>query len=608
MVESLKIMSLRIFTLFFFGITSLQASISYTPDEQVDAILNNYTQKNLLADPEWQSYLGFKEGNDSWTATSEEKFLYDVQCVSEAMKELQKINPEELSDEHRVSYKLFLKKGELDIEAYHWRYHEFRWNHMWGPQSEIAYVLTSIHNIESLQDALDYIERVKKVQPLVKDYLRFYEEASRRGIHPPHLVYSKIIQTAKEVISDYPFDSSEETNPIYLHFVQSLLDLDISAERKESLKLQLRDALIFYFLPAYEDIIETMQRDSVKYTDNNGVWALPEGKAYYAFLLRDETTTDLTPEEIHQLGLQEVDRIHNEMRKIMEKVGFEGTLTEFFTYLRDGQEFYFPDDDAGRQMCLNVAHRYIDHMKELLPQMFNIFPKADLQVKQVESYREKSTGSAFYVSPAVDGSRPGTLYLNLYSMRAHPMHEMESLLYHEGIPGHHMQLSIARELKTLPLFRKLYRNNAYTEGWALYCEQLPKEFGCYENPYSDFGRLNLELLRATRLVVDTGLHYKRWSIDQAVKYMMENTPNSEESCRKSVQRYLVMPAQAVSYKIGMIKILELRQKAKTALGDKFDLKAFHDVLLKHGALPMDMLEEQVDLWIESVLQPVTLQN
>jgi len=608
MVERLKTMRLQIFTLCLFGITSLQAAISYTANEQVDAIINNYTQKNLLSDPEWQSYLGFKEGNDSWTPPTESQYLYNIQCLSEAMQELHKIDPAELSGEPLISYKLFLEKGEEDIEAYHWRYYEFKWNHMWGPQSEIANVLTNIHKIESLQDALDYIERVKKVQPLVKNYLQFYEEASRRGIHPPNLVYSKIIQTAKEVTSDYPFDSSEETNPIYLHFVQSLLDLNISAERKESLKLQLRDALIFYFLPAYESIIEIMQRDSVKYTDNNGVWALPDGDAYYAFMLRRETTTKMTPEEIHQLGLKEVTRIQGEMRQIMKKVGFEGSLSEFFTYLRDGPEFYFPDSDAGRQQCLEVANNYINHMKELLPEMFNIFPKADLQVKQVESYREKSTGSAFYVSPAVDGSRPGTLYLNLYSMQAQPMHEMESLLYHEGIPGHHMQLSIARELKTLPLFRKLYRNNAYTEGWALYCEQLPKEFGCYENPYSDFGRLSLELLRATRLVIDTGLHYKRWSIDQAVKYMMENTPNSEGSCRKSVQRYLVMPAQAVSYKIGMIKILELRQKAKTALGDKFDLKAFHDVLLKHGALPMEMLEEQVNLWIERVLQPVTLKN
>ena len=309
------------------------------------------------------------------------------------------------------------------------------------------------------------------------------------------------------------------------------------------------------------------------------------------------TTTNLSASEIHELGLQEMDRIHDEMRTIMKKVGFEGTLKEFFDFTRTDDQFFYPNTAEGKAAYLAEATEMIDTMRDALPSMFNTFPEAKMIVKAVEPFREKSAGKAFYSSPALDGSRPGTYYANLYNTKDMPIYQMEALAYHEGIPGHHMQIAISQELEGIPTFRKFGRYTAYTEGWGLYSEYFPKEFGFYEDPYSDFGRLAMELWRAARLVVDTGIHDKKWTRGQAIAYLIENTPNPEGDCRKAIERYIVMPGQATAYKIGMLKILELREWAKIELGEAFDIREYHDVVLKNGAVPLEMLEELVKEWV-----------
>lgn len=349
--------------------------------------------------------------------------------------------------------------------------------------------------------------------------------------------------------------------------------------------------------PAYENLISFLETQQKRASNDAGAWKFPKGDEFYASALNRTTTTKLSAEEIHQIGLDEVARIHGEMEKIKEDVGFEGTLQDFFEFMRTDEQFYFANDSIGKQKYLAEATEVINSMKANLDELFLTKPEAELVVKAVEPFREKSAGKAFYQQPAKDGSRPGTYYANLYDMAAMPTYQLEALAYHEGIPGHHMQIAIAQELEEIPQFRKFSFYTAYVEGWGLYSELLPKEIGFYKDPYSDFGRLAMELWRSCRLVVDTGIHAKKWTRQEGIEYYKENTPNAESDCVKMVERHIVMPGQATAYKIGMNKILELREDAKEKLGENFDIREFHDVILLEGALPLNILEEKVDDWL-----------
>ena len=357
-------------------------------------------------------------------------------------------------------------------------------------------------------------------------------------------------------------------------------------------------ALLESVKPAYENLIAVVKEIEAQANTKDGAWKFPEGEAFYNNALKRTTTTDLTADEIHNIGLSEVDRIHDEMREIMNKVEFDGTLQEFFVYMRNSEDFVYPQTEEGRQRYLDEATGYIDTMRGRLDELFMTKPKADLIVKAVEPFREQSAGKAFYSQPSMDGSRPGTYYANLYDMASMPTYQMEALAYHEGIPGHHMQIALAQELEGIPTFRKFGRYTAYSEGWGLYSELLPKEYGFYEDPYSDFGRLAMELWRACRLVVDTGIHSKKWTREEGIDYYVTNTPNAKADAVKMVERHIVMPSQATAYKIGMNKIVELREKAREELGDAFDIREFHDVVLSRGAVPLNILEQFVNDYIE----------
>ena len=332
----------------------------------------------------------------------------------------------------------------------------------------------------------------------------------------------------------------------------------------------------------------------------DGVWRLPDGEAFYNARLANFTTTDLTAQEIHDLGVENVERIHREMEVIMEEVGFDGSLQEFFVFMREDPQFYYPNTDEGRQAYLDEATAAIERMNARLPEYFITLPQHALEVRRVEPFREASAGKAFYSRPAADGSRPGIYYANLRDMSDMPIYQLEALAFHEGNPGHHMQLAIMTDLQGIPAFRRFGGFTAYSEGWGLYTEYLPLEMGFYEDPYSNFGRLAMELWRAARLVVDTGLHYHQWSREDAIEYLVENTPNSRGDATNAIERYIVMPGQATAYMIGMLKILELRERAETELGDQFDIRMFHEVILRDGAVPLAVLEELIDAWIAEV--------
>jgi len=329
----------------------------------------------------------------------------------------------------------------------------------------------------------------------------------------------------------------------------------------------------------------------------NGVWSLPQGRAYYADMLRFFTTTDLSADQIHQTGLAEVARIRREMETIKERVGFKGTLEQFFTHVKTDPRFHYPNTDAGKQQYLADAKKIIADYMAVADRQFSVLPKQALEVRAVEPFREKTAAVAFYNQGAPDGSRPAIFYVNLSDMTQVLKPQLEAIAYHEGAPGHHFQLARAMEQADLPMFRRLGYQGAYIEGWGLYAEKLGKQAGFYQDPYNDFGRLSLEIWRAVRLVLDTGIHAKRWSRDQAVAYMRANTLNSERDIQSEVDRYFTSAGQATSYKVGELKILELRRKAETSLGVKFDLRAFHEVVLSAGALPLDVLERRVDAYI-----------
>jgi uncharacterized protein (DUF885 family) len=341
-----------------------------------------------------------------------------------------------------------------------------------------------------------------------------------------------------------------------------------------------------------------MARLQAKSDHDDGVWALPDGAAYYTSMVEFWTTVQRDPGEIHELGLAEVARIRGEMEAIMARLGFEGDLQEFFEHVRTAPENYYPNTDEGRSEYLAEATRLIEGIYAIAPDYFNVLPKAPLEVRRVEPWREAGSSTAFYNRPSPDGSRPGIYYVNLQDMNAVQKHIMNSLAYHEGAPGHHFQLAIQQELESVPEFRKYSGYSAYSEGWALYAERLTWEAGLYEGlPMRDFGRLAEEMKRAVRLVVDTGMHARQWPLEKSIAYMTENTPMAPADIERQIMRYYVTPGQALSYKIGMLTILDLRERARQALGDDFDIRAFHDVVLKNGAMPMAILEQVVDEYI-----------
>ncbi len=485
---------------------------------------------------------------------------------------------------------------ENQIADYQWRFHNYPVNQMYGTHSQIPAFLINQHSISTIKEAQDYISRVQGAQKLLEQLVTQLQLREDKGIIAPTFVFEHVIRDSKNILIGAPFDK-EADSTIFADFTRKVNKLKISEQEKATLIADAKTALINNLKPGYEALITYLTALEKKSDNRDGVWKFPNGEAFYNNALKRTTTTDLSSDQIHKLGLSEVDRIHNEMRLIMKKVNFDGNLSDFFNFMRNDKQFYYPATDEGKQQYLDKAVAVIDDMEGRLDSLFLTKPKAALKVKAVEAFREKSAGKAFYERPAPDGSRPGIYYANLYDMEAMPTYQLEALAYHEGIPGHHMQLAIKQELTGIPMFRKFGGYTAHTEGWGLYSEMIPKEIGLYQDPYSDFGRLAMELWRACRLVVDTGIHTKKWTREQGIEYYTSNTPNAVSDAVKMVERHVVMPSQATAYKIGMNKIIELREHAKVALGQKFDIREFHDVVLKNGPVPLNVLADLVDVYI-----------
>jgi len=577
----------------------------YSPEEialeskKANAFFDRIFDAKIDRDPMQQSLFGIKKDYDKWQDISENNVNKELEITKSNLDSLHSnFKMEALDEQTQISYRLFEKACEDAIENYQWHLYDYPVNQMGGLHADIPTFLINIHTITNKTDAEAYVSRLLGISSLFDQLIENMKLREAKNIIPPKFVFPYVLNDCENMTTGQPFDKSGKVNPLLEDFMKKVNELDCKGDEKLALIEKCTAALRSSVKPAYEKLIAYWVELEKKSTVDDGIWKVPNGDTYYDFALKQTTTTNLTADEIHEIGLKEVARIHNEMKVIMKKVNFKSdNLQAFFDFMREDKQFYYANDAAGKEAYRVKAVKIIDDMKLELDKLFLTKPKADIVVKPVEAFREKSAGGAFYEDPAIDGSRPGRYYINLYNMADQAIYQMEALAYHEGIPGHHMQIAIAQELKGIPKFRMHGGNTAYLEGWALYSELVPKEIGFYQDPYSDFGRLAMELFRAARLVVDTGIHRKKWSREKALAYFKENTPNPEGDNKKEIERYIVWPSQATGYKIGMIKILELRENAKKKLGNKFDIREFHDVVLTSGPVPMDVLEEMVNSWV-----------
>lgn len=602
--------------LMLLGCALVLAACNTVPDTIVEAKtetqkLNEWFEvkyeQELQTSPMTLTSIGRKDRYDELDDLSEAAYKKQIEWQQASVDEMQAtFDYDKLSDDAKLSWDLWVYQNEVAQARYQWREKNYIFHQMTGYHSYLPTFMISFHKVNSLSDMQAYISRLNAVQRVMDQLVQAAEDNAAAGTRPPRFAYEIVTDQAQKLLSGKPFEQEGDDAPLFADAKTKIAALqeagEISQSQADDLQAAAEQALVSSFKPGYERLINFLQKDVENTSEQaQGVSALPNGEAFYNHRLSLMTTTNLTADEIHQIGLDEVARLRAEMEEVKTASGFEGSLQEFFVFVReskDDERFYYENTDAGAQAYIDDASQAIENIKAELPNYFGILPKADLVVKRVESFREQDGAPQHYFAGTPDGSRPGIYYAHLSDMKAMPKHSLEVIAYHEGLPGHHMQISIAQELEGVPTFRTQAGFTAYAEGWGLYSELLAKEMpNTYVDIYSDFGRLNSEIWRAIRLVVDTGMHAKGWTQQQAVDYFAANAPTPLPAIEAEVRRYLVLPGQATAYKIGMLDILRMRQMAKDELGDKFDIRQFHDVVLGGGSLPLSLLDRRVKEWI-----------
>lgn len=592
------------------SVVTAETVVDAEETSKLNAWFDEKYEEELQFSPISLSFLGRSEQNDKIDCMSWECQMQQLEWRKSTVAEMEAtFDYDVLSPEAQTSYDLWKYQYDQAAASVPFRYNGYVFDQMNGAQSFVPTFLINFHKVESPDDMKAYISRINESARGLRELLVQAKESAAKGVHAPKFAYEGVIDQSKKIITGAPFTDGADSD-LFADVKSELATLvesgALSQDDSDAMLQEAREALTGDFLAAYNEIIAFAESDMTNSPDPTqpvGASTQPDGVAFYNYRLANQTTTSMTADEIHEIGLAEVERLQNEMLAIKDQVGFEGSLQEFFTLLReskDDERFYYPNTDEGRQGYIDDATAAIDKIKSELPNYFGILPKADLEVKRVEPFREQDGAAQHYYPGTPDGSRSGIYYAHLSDMESMPKRELEVIAYHEGLPGHHMQISIAQELESVPQFRTQAGVTAYVEGWALYSEFLAKEMsGTFEDPYSDFGRLGSEIWRAIRLVVDTGLHAKGWTEEEAVEYFLANAAVTEGQARSEIQRYIVMPGQATSYKIGMLKIQELRKRAEASLGDEFDIRGFHDTVLGGGAMPLAILERRVDEWIAS---------
>ncbi|WP_194757246.1 DUF885 domain-containing protein [Aliidiomarina indica] len=585
---------------------STRVEAALTESERLNRWFDERYEERLQLSPIQMTMLGRKDRYDELDDISEEAQEEMLAWLERTAVEMQaNFDYTLLNEEAQTSYDLWLYNVDRAQRSAEYRDFGYVLHQMSSQHANLAQFIIGFHNVESEEDLQAYIARLEVMGDRLNTMTEMAQSRAENGIRPPDFAYKGAIQQARNLVTGAPFEETSTRSPMYQDAyskINKLHDADaISYDDMNRYMAAARSALLNHVGPAYQGMIAWLESDMEHAPTNpTGVSRFEGGDDYYQHMLWFHTTTDLSAEEIHRIGINEVARIQDEMREIMDRVEFAGTLDEFFEFVLEDDQFYYPNTDEGRQAYLDDSKAFLDAINEKLPEFFGILPQADLVVRRVEPFREQDGAPQHYYPGTPDGSRPGIYYAHLSDMRSMPKIDMEAVAYHEGNPGHHMQISIAQELRGIPRFRTQERHTVYTEGWALYSELLAKEMGGYEDDYSDFGRLIAEIWRAARLVVDTGMHAMGWTEQDAIDYFKENTPITEGSIVAEVQRYLVWPGQATAYKIGMMRIQDLRAEAEQELGALFDIRAFHDTVLGGGSLPLPLLEARVHNWIERV--------
>jgi len=587
---------------------AISTASQQTETQRLNAWLDEQYAEQLETSPMTKTALGDKTDYgqlDDFSLAAEQR---DLEWLRESVTTmLSEFDYARLTDDGKLSYdmwKFSLERAEAGVP---FRQHGYIFGRG-GPHAYLPNFLINFHRVDTVADLDAYVSRLRELDRVFTELLERSRAASAAGIRQPRFGYDFALAEIERVTAGAPFSNSDSSpnSPLWTDLqskTTALIDEGLlSAEEAQVYFQQIQALLAGEVKNAYEEVAAWLREDrELASEEAQGVWALPDGEAFYNYRLAQMTTVDLTAEEIHQIGLDEVARIQAEMETIKQQVGFDGSLQEFFTFMREDEQFYFPNTDEGRQAYLDLNNKYLDAIALKLPDYFGRLPKAALEVRRVEAFREQAGGAQHYSAGTPDGSRPGVFYSHMSDMSTLPIFQLEDVAYHEGSPGHHMQISIQQELEDVPKFRTQYRTTAYTEGWGLYSEWLAKEMGGFEDPYSDFGRLGGEIWRAIRLVVDTGIHSKRWTEEEAVQYFLANSPQAEGAVRSEIKRYIATPGQATAYKIGMLKIQEVRRNAEQALGEAFDIREFHDIVLGAGALPLPLLEARVNRWISDSL-------
>jgi uncharacterized protein (DUF885 family) len=565
----------------------VQAATLEANRKALSAVFDDYWEDNLKHSPELASTIGDKRYNDKISDYSVKAINDGLAREQSFLMRLAAIDTAGLTDQEKVSRELLLRHFAEDAEAANFKEWEMPLNQMEGIYTVYPRLVAQL-SFTTVKDYDDWIARLRAIPRAFDQVTANMSIGVDDGRVPPKYLLEKALEQVKSLATQKPEDSP-------LAMPLKSFPAGIKPAEQERIKAEMLDALAKQVLPAYQRLARFLEVSYIPAgREQPGISALPEGAKYYQFLIRQRTTTNLTVEQIHQIGLNEVKRDEAEMLVIAQKLGF-ADLASFRASLKTNPKLH----PASREALLAAYRGYLTPMQAKLPQLFGRLPKAPFEVAPVPDYLEKNSAPAYYEGGTPDGSRPGRLFIDTWDATDRNLYTVEVIAYHEGLPGHHLQISIAQELTDVPAFRKFSGYTAYAEGWGLYSERLGKDVGFYQDPYSDYGRLEADIWRAIRLVVDTGVHSQHWTREQMVQYFHDHSNIDEPSIQAEVDRYIAWPGQALAYKIGQLKILELRERAKAALGDKFDLRAFHDQVLDSGALPLDLLSDRIDGWIAS---------
>lgn len=552
--------------------------------------------ESVLNDPEYLTSLGILNnfGIGSYqkelTDISVERQKQDMEKAKKNLEILLSYGKEDLSGQELISFEILEWSFGLKISGEKFLFHDYPANQLFGVQSQLPTFLATQHPIKSSQDVENYIARLEVVPKKIDQLIEGILYRDRKGILPPDFILDRLISEVEGFIK-----VPAKENILYTAFGEKIEKINsISSDLKDQSLARVQQSIKSGVYPSYSKLLNLFLEQRKRADSKAGVWKLPDGDAYYSHELKKHTTTELNPEQIHNIGLSEVSRIQNEMKTILKNLGKNQSIPNAMSELRKDSRFLFPDNEKGKLQALEEYKKILKDSEEKSKSLFFKMPESKVEVDRIPVFKEKTAPGAYYDEPALDGSRPGIFYANLRDTKEIPKFGMKTLTYHETIPGHHLQIAIMQELKGLPRFRNTTTFTAYVEGWALYAERLAKDYDFFQDPYSDLGRLQAELFRAVRLVVDTGLHYKRWTRERAISYMTQNTGMAPKDVTAEIERYIVYPGQACSYKIGMLKILELREKVKIHKKKTFDIREFHSAVLDSGSLPLIILERLVE--------------